>query len=231
MDSLTRNQLVWLDPVAWAQIEMRIWDVQAQAILMHWRAQRLPLVVCRQRLQTPPDQLCVGLPAPKQWSRRRLALTVRLDHLTKCEEFPVLSQVAQTHQWGAAALELSAALTALGVQAHVYGSHGWQWLTGLAYPHEASDLDLSVAVNSLEVASQVVKQLASTAFDCRIDGEIVFPQGQAIAWRELQQLLQGQTSQVLVKDLHTIRLADLAEVRHLGSITPVVKPEAALFCS
>lgn len=231
MDSLTRNQLVWLDPVAWAQIETRIWDEQAQAILVHWRTHRLPLVVCRQRPQTPPDQLCAGLPAPKQWSWRRLALTVSVDHLRKCEEFPLLFQVAQAHQWGAAALELSAALAALGVQAHVYGSHGWQWLTGLAYLHAASDLDLSVAVNSLEVASQVVKQLAGTALDCHIDGEIVFPQGQAIAWRELQQLLQGQTSQVLVKDLYTIRLADLAEVRRLGSITPVVKPEAVQFCS
>lgn len=231
MDTLTRNQLVWLDPLAWDQIEARHWDAQAQAILAHWRAQRLPLVVCRQRPETLSDQLCVGLPAPQQWSRRRLALTVRLDHLVVREEFPALLQVAQAHQWRAAGLGLSAALAALGVQARVYGSYGWQWLTGLAYLHEASDLDLSMAVNSLEVASQVIQQLSSTALDCRIDGEIVFPQGQAIAWRELQQLLQGKTSQVLVKDRHTLRLAALPEVSRFGHITPAVKPEAALFCS
>lgn len=231
MDTLTRNELVWLAPAAWAQIESRPWDQEAQAILAHWRIQRLPLVVCRQRPQTPPDQLCVGLPGPQQWSRRRLALTVRLDHLIARGEFPALLQVAQAHPWGAAALELSAALAALGVQVHVYGSHGWQWLTGLAYVHEASDLDLSVAVNSLGVVSQVIKQLASTALGCCIDGEIVFPQGQAIAWRELEQLLHGQTSQVLVKDRHAIRLADLAEVHRLGSILPAVKTEAVLLCS
>ena len=230
MDSLSRNQLVWLDPLAWAQIEARHWDAQAQEILAHWRAQHLPLVVCRQRPETPPGQLCVGLPAPQQWSRRRLALTVCLDHLTARAEFPTLMQVAQVNQW-AAALELSAALAALGVQAQVYGSHGWQWLTGLAYLHEASDLDLSVAVHSLALASEVVKRLASTTLHCRIDGEIVFPQAQAIAWRELQQLLHGQTSQVLVKDRHTLRLAALPEVSRLGSTTPAVKLDAGLLCS
>jgi phosphoribosyl-dephospho-CoA transferase len=230
MDNLTRNQLVWLDPVAWAQIEARNWDAQAQAILAHWRTQRLPFVVCRQHPETPSDQLCVGLPAPQQWSRRRLALTVRLDHLTARADFPTLNQVAQVNQW-AAALELSAALATLSVQAQVYGSHGWQWLTGLAYVHETSDLDLSVAVPSLALASEVVKRLASTTLHCRIDGEMVFPQGQAIAWRELQQLLQGQTSQVLVKGRHTLRLAALPEVRDLGHIIPAVKPEAGLLCS
>lgn len=231
MDTLTRNELVWLAPAAWTQIEAHPWDQEAQVILAHWRAQHLPLVVCRQRPQTQSDQLCVGLPAPQQWSRRRLALTVRLDHLMAREEFPALLQVAQAYPWGAAALELSAAFAALGVQTHVYGSHGWQWLTGLAYVHGASDLDLSMVVNSLGVASQVVKQLASTTLDCRIDGEIVFPQGQAIAWRELEQLLQGQTSQVLVKDRHAVRLADLTEVHRLGSILPTVTTEAVLLCS
>ena len=231
MDTLTRNQLVRLDPAGWAQIETRIWDEQAQAILAHWRDQRLPLVVCRHRPEIPPDQLCVGLPAPQQWSRRRLALTVSLAHVTAHDNFPALLPVAQAHAWGAAALALSAELAVLGVQAHVYGSHGWQWLTGLAYVHEASDLDLSISVNSLAQATAVVKQLASTALHCRIDGEIVFSQGQSIAWRELQQLLQGQTSQVLVKDRHTLRLATLPEVRHLDRTTLAVESEGVLLCS
>lgn len=218
MDSLTRNQLVWLDPAAWVQMEAHHWDAQAKEILVLWRTQRLPLVVCRQCPETPPELLCVGLPAPQQWSRRRLALTVRLDHLTARDNFPALLQVVQANQWGAAALELSESLAALGVQAHVYGSHGWQWLTGLAYVHEASDLDLSVLVHSLAQATEVVKQLASTALHCRIDGEIVFPKGQAIAWRELQQLLLGQTSQVLLKGRHTLRLAALDEVRLMAGL-------------
>ncbi len=231
MDTLTRNHLVWLDQVAWSQIETRHWDEQAQQILAHWRAHRLPLVVCRQRPETPPDQLCVGLPAPQQWSRRRLALTVNLDHVTAHGNFPALLPVAQSHPWGAAAFELSEALAALGVHAQVYGSHGWQWLTGLAYVHADSDLDLSVSVDSLAQASEVLNRLASTSLHCRIDGEIVFPQGQAIAWRELQQLFQGQTSQVLVKGRHTLRLATLPDLRQLGGTTPAAQLNAGLVCS
>jgi phosphoribosyl-dephospho-CoA transferase len=228
MEVLARNQLVWIDSVTWAHVEARVWDTQAQDILAHWRANRLPLVVCRQRTEIPPDQLCLGLPAPLQWSRRRVALSVSLDHLTARADFPTLMQVAQFNQWGVEAHDLCDSLDSMDVSAHVYGSHGWQWLTNLDYLHDASDLDLSLNVNSFEVASQVVQRLARTTLRCRIDGEIVFPQGQAIAWRELHQLLKGQTSQVLVKDRQSIRLADLAEVRHLGKVTPATKPVPGL---
>ena len=35
----------------------------------------------------------------------------------------------------------------------------------------------------------------------RIDGELVFPAGHAVAWREMAQLLEGQVPQVLVRVL------------------------------
>ena len=218
METFARNQLVWLDPLAWAQIETCNWDSQAQEILAHWRSHRLPLVVCRQRSETLIDQVCVGLPAPKQWSRRRLALTVSKDHITERSCLPTLVEVASAHQWASVALELSKALASLGVTVYVYGSYGWQWITGMAYVHEASDLDLSLAVTSFEVAGEVVQKIATTSLHCRIDGEIVFPKGHALAWRELHQLMQGQTSQVLVKDRHTVRLAAMAELRQLGEV-------------
>lgn len=228
MKVLARNQLVWIEPAAWAQIEARDWDAQAQEILAHWRTRRLPLVVCRQSAEAESDQVCVGLPAPQSWAKRRLALTVSLKQITACENFPTLLQLAQAYPWNAVAVDVSRSLASLGAQAHVYGSYGWQWLTGLAYVHGASDLDLSVNVSSFEMASQVVTQLDSTAFHCRLDGEIVFPQGQAIAWREMHQLLQGQTSQVLVKDRFTLQLATLEEVLRWGTRTTLSEPVTVL---
>jgi phosphoribosyl-dephospho-CoA transferase len=216
MSSLTRNQLVWLHSLAWTQIEDRVWDAQAQDILAHWRGNSLPLVVCRQRVGTAPDQVCLGLPAPRQWSKRRLALAVSSKHITACRDFPSLLQVAQENQWGQAASDLSEALAADGVAVHVYGSHGWQLLTGLAYLHAESDIDLSLSVGSLEAASRAVQQLEAARLPGRVDGEIVFPAGQAVAWRELHQLLNGQTSQVLVKDRLGIRLASMTEVGELA---------------
>lgn len=228
MKALARNQLVWIDPLAWAQIEDRAWDAEAQGILAHWRANRLPLVVCRQRAETAGEQICLGLPAPPQWSRRRLALTVDLGVITASGVFPSLLQVAQANHWGQAALDLSQALTAQGVQTHVYGSHGWQFLTELPYLHVASDIDLSLCVAEFEAASQVVHLLDSAQLHWRVDGEIVFSEGQAVAWRELQKLLTGQTSQVMVKDRHSIRLAALAEVRMFGRSAQRADPGTAL---
>lgn len=217
MSDFARNQLVWLHPLAWTQIEDRVWDAQAQDILAHWRGNRLPLVVCRQRVETAPDQVCLGLPAPRQWSKRRLALAVRSKHIIDCGVFPSLLQVAHANQWGQTAADLSEALAAEGVAAHVYGSHGWQLLTGLAYLHADSDIDLRLNVGSLEAAFRAVQRLEAARLPGRIDGEIVFPAGQAIAWRELHQLLNGQTSQVLVKDRHGIRLASMTDV---GALAP-----------
>lgn len=228
MKTLARNQLAWIDPPAWAQIEDRTWDAEAQDILAHWRADRLPLVVCRQRAEAAGEQICLGLPAPLQWSRRRLALTVDLSAITASGVFPSLLQVAQANHWGQAALDLSHALAAQGVQTHVYGSHGWQFLTELPYLHVASDIDLSLRVTEFEVASQVVHLLETAQLRWRVDGEIVFSEGQAVAWRELQKLTAGQTSQVMVKDRHSIWLAALAEVRMFGRSAQSADPGIAL---
>lgn len=220
MNTLVRNQLRCVDSAGWALIEAHEWDAQAHTIFSHWRTHQLPLVVCRQSAETLPDHVCMGLPSPQQWSRRRVALTVCLDHLTAHADFPTLAQVVQANHWGSAVIELSDAITQLGAKAHVYGSHGWQWLTELTYLHETSDLDLSMTVNSWEMASQLVQRLANTSIHCRVDGEIVFPQGKAIAWRELYQLIQGKTSQVLMKDRHSLQLLTLDALIRLCSEAP-----------
>lgn len=218
MQDFRRNQLVWLDALAWSQVQGHAWDVEAQALLAHWCDYDLPLVVCRQRLDVEPDRLCLGLPAPLQWSRRRLALTVGRNQVTAMGAFPTLQQVAQAMPWRPAALELDRALSELAVTPRVYGSHGWQWLTQMAYLHEASDLDVTLNVPDFQIACQVTALLAAAELGPRLDGEIVFPGGQAVAWRELQRLLAGHTAQVLLKDRQSIRLAKLAELKNLGNV-------------
>jgi phosphoribosyl-dephospho-CoA transferase len=215
MASFARNQLVWLDVGGWQQISARDWDPQARDILGHWVAQDLPLVVCRQRDPTALGQLSLGLPAALPWERRRLALSVDPAQVLRCGEFPELSPLARSHGWGDAASQLAHKLRSIGLQARVYGSYGWQWLTGLPYLHAQSDIDLSLPVPDLDAAAQVVQFLELAQLPARIDGEIVFPGGQAVAWRELRRLLAGQTSQLMVKQLHSVALLDLQALRGL----------------
>lgn len=221
MHNLARNQLVWISAQAWQQMQARDWDTQAQQILAHWRGNKLPLVVCRQR--SAADEVSLGLPAPQAWSRRRLALSVERDQITVRAEFPSLAQVARAQPWEEAATALDSGLSDGAVQARVYGSHGWQFLTGLPYLHPASDLDLSLQVTDFAAACRVLQTLAAAALPMRLDAEIVFVGGRAVAWRELQQLVSGQAAQVLVKDRYCVQLAHLHQVRAFaaGAAEPV----------
>jgi phosphoribosyl-dephospho-CoA transferase len=216
--TLERHQLVWLTDLAWQHIQARHWDAPAHGVLAHWRAQQLPLVVTRQRADVEPDSVCLGLPAATHWAKRKLALTVPLGDIFKIEPSPTLGHIAAENALQPNVLALNAALNQCGVQAHVHGSYAWQHLTGLAYLHPDSDLDLHLPVTQFSQATQVIDLLANLPRmhpTPRLDGEIIFTGGQAVAWRELRQLLDGQVSQVLLKDFRSARLVSQAYLRDL----------------
>ncbi len=213
-DMPARNQWVALSDAAWQGLAAAAPDAQARDIVAHWQAHSLPLVVCSQPPGLGPETLAVGLPAPLRWSRRRLALQVALDQVQQHGEFPPLADVLHDD----ASQALARALAALGAIARVYGSHGWQALTAEAYVHAASDIDLQIPVPSFAAACRALPLLQQARLPGRLDGEFVFPQGQAIAWRELAHLLHaGQPAmQVLVKSLDGPRLMPAAWVQQLG---------------
>jgi phosphoribosyl-dephospho-CoA transferase len=47
----------------------------------------------------------------------------------------------------------------------------------------------------------------------RVDGELVFPNGWALAWREYAQLIGGKVDRVLVKERNGAQLLSMAELR------------------
>ncbi|MGB7646149.1 MAG: hypothetical protein WBM22_11900, partial [Pseudomonas fluorescens] len=126
---LERHQLVWLKTGAWQEILSRPWDDQAAEILTHWHAQQLPLMVTRQRVDAAPDLVCLGLPAPARWGKRKLALRVDLQSYGATAPCPTLADVAEHSSWREAAFDLCAVLAAQGVQPRVYGSYAWQHLS------------------------------------------------------------------------------------------------------
>jgi phosphoribosyl-dephospho-CoA transferase len=209
MADLQRNQLVWLGDMAWQQVQARAWDAQAQAIVNHWATQQLPLVVCRQRTPQAQGQasISLGLPAPLQWERRKLALDVPLQAIACVGSFPLLQNLVLGGADAAQVQQLLAQLQALHVPLRVYGSHGWQQLTGLPCVRPASDLDLLVPVPDLETATSVARALQALRLGCRVDGELEFPGGWALAWRELLQLQDAAVDQVLLKHRLGVRLA------------------------
>ena len=209
MTPLHRHQLVRLTEAGWHELQARPWDDDARACVAHWAAQRLPLVVTRQPPRVgaphPDDELALGLAAPLCWQRRRLALATTRRHVGWFGEFPGIDDFVRTlparcrQPWR----QLSESLLAAGATPRVYGSHGWQSLTGLAYVHAHSDVDLWTAVADAAQADTV-----SAFFDAfapkgapRLDGELVFPGGQAVAWREWRAWRSGRCRAVLAKTL------------------------------
>ncbi|WP_326535749.1 malonate decarboxylase holo-[acyl-carrier-protein] synthase [Pseudorhodoferax sp.] len=209
MTTLHRHQLVRLTEAGWRHVLAGAWDAQAQACLAHWAQQRLPLVVTRQRPQAD-GAIGLGLPAPNRWECRRIALAVPKEHIARFDTFPPASALApllgtaQRRPWRA----LCGGLSACGVAARVYGSHGWQLLTGLDHLRPGSDIDLHIAVDGPAQADAVAVLLQSWSDGLRLDGELVFAGDRAVAWREWLAWRAGRAARVLVKRLDGVALAD-----------------------
>jgi phosphoribosyl-dephospho-CoA transferase len=215
MPPLHRHQLAQLTAEGWSQALAQSGDPAMERCILLWSQRRFPLVVTQQ-----PEgafrrgRIALGLPAPLDRDRRRIRLDVCADAIGWLDEFPpavdalpLLPRRARAH------LEpLLDKLIALGTPARVYGSHGWQLLTGLDYLHRRSDLDLWIAVDDAADADAAAACLASARVDRpRIDGELVFTDGTATAWREWAAWRAGRTSGLLVKRLHG------ASIEHRGA--------------
>lgn len=205
MPRLHRHQLVRLGDAGWRGVLSRGWDAEALDCLAHWATHRLPLVVTRQPATLPDDRLALGLAAPARWTRRRLAIEVARADVVGLDDFPpadaVIDQIAPPAH--AAWRALCASLASAGVEARVYGSHGWQFVTGMPCVHPESDVDLWLAVDDASRVDGVIAALQRFASNGRprIDGELVFADGRAYAWREWQAWREGRCSRLLAKAL------------------------------
>jgi len=205
---LHRQQLLRLTPDGWSRLLATPGEDAARRCVALWAAQGFPLVVTRQPA-SGGDAIAVGLPAPARFGRRRIALAVAPEDVLFLDEFPPAEAVTRLLPRPAAASwrALVATLALQGCRARVYGGFGWQAITRLPYVHAESDMDLLLPVAGAAEADEVVRLLASAAWDGpRLDGELLLPDGAAIAWREWRDHRQGRAARVLVKRLRGVAL-------------------------
>ncbi|MGH8798180.1 MAG: malonate decarboxylase holo-[acyl-carrier-protein] synthase [Caldimonas sp.] len=218
--ALRRHRLVWLTAPGWARALGGGWDEEARGCMAHWADRRLPLVVTRQSLPAVAGSVALGLPAPAGFGRRRLALAVGHDEIETCGEFPSLASLSAALDGSAhgPCHRLNAALAMCGSRPRVYGSRGWQALTGLDHVHECSDLDLLLPVADAAVADAVCEALQAVP-DClpRLDGELVFHHDVAVAWREWQRWREDdERVRILVKRTDGVALEE-GDAWHLAA--------------
>ena len=222
MTRLHRHQLVHPSPAAWERLRAGARDAVERECMTLWAARGLPLVVTQQRCDAGPAAgptaggIATGLSAPLRWESRRLGVMLARSEVLFFDEFPVaraltkLLPAAARPAWD----RLCRSAAADGVQSRVYGSYGWQALTGMAHVRADSDVDLWVGVQDAARADTIAALLARTEIPgLRLDGELIFDGDTAVSWREWLTWRAGGSRSILVKTLSGCRLAsDLGEI-------------------
>lgn len=189
-------------------------DAAAQAAVGDWLAAGRPLVAARQRPEEPGVVLALALPARQE--RRRLALLAApgdvagvLPPFTVAEVTPCLD-AATAEALG----ELAARLATVGASLGVYGSLAWEVIAGEAYRHPGSDIDV---VCDLQQRAQLAPALAALEaaagrLALRLDGEVRFADGAAVAWREWQRAAADPARSVLAKGFDFLAVTPVARL-------------------
>ncbi|QIB32979.1 malonate decarboxylase holo-[acyl-carrier-protein] synthase [Ancylobacter pratisalsi] len=200
-----RHDLVWLDPDALPVLEVP-GDMREHVDC--WIHTGHPAVVRRDdTLRGEVPTVALGIPLPQRLGRRRLVLQAPLDAIVRRGRFPSIAAAtsAAPESMREVLAETTLLLEACGAHARVYGSLGWQHLTGEIYLHPASDIDLLIEPDlrfDIDAALDVFRTMAMDASP-RLDGELVVAPDRALAWRELltspgEVLLRGRDTLILV---------------------------------
>jgi phosphoribosyl-dephospho-CoA transferase len=186
-----------------------------------WADREWPVIVRRRAEADGPALVPVGLPLPPAAGKRRITLLLPPEGVLQRSSPPFLRTAARVADpgWRSTIASLLAVGARAGVEPAAFGSLLWQHLTGLAYLSPHSDLDLLWPVPA---GFDVLSLLFSIAEVQRhgplgIDGEIIFPDGSAVNWRELWNAHQtADQTTVLVKSMEGVRLLDIASLPGVG---------------
>lgn len=205
----SRHELVWLTRAGW-DAALAAAPAQHDDILRDWYERDFPAVVRRHDPDATGDVVCLGIPLPlAQGARARVALQARLEHVARRRDPLTVGDAlaGAPSQWLAPLIALQRDCS--GLDMRVFGSLAMASITGLPYLRPESDIDLLLRPGSradLEAGCALLEQHARLL---PLDGEIVFPSGDAVAWREWRAAPRAR-ARVLVKSLHGVRLDDPA---------------------
>ncbi len=173
-----------------------------------WIAAGRPLVAARQ----PPGsgRLRLGLSLPLALERKRLSIDVEPKAVARIDgPLPIARCCSRLPAGEAAVLRrLAEQATECDAGLGVFGSLAWEVLSGETYRHADSDIDLICDVATLEQFERMLTELQRAAGElpCRLDGELRFPDGNAVAWREMAAQYRQPAAQVLIKGPHGVDL-------------------------
>lgn len=206
-----RHDLVWLTSRGWQRVRASA-PVEAIGALDGWRDGGWPAVVRRAEADLAPGEVAIGFALPprlEDGGKLRVGCHVDLaDVQRRTRALPLvgaLDAVPQAWRESLAALERQAADAGLGLA--VYGSVALEALTGMHYLTEKSDIDLLLRPLNRQQLMAGLELFAAHAATLPLDGEVVFPDGRAVAWKELRAAFDSAPGvRVLAKGLERVAL-------------------------
>lgn len=208
----SRHELAWLSTRGWDAAIDRAQPGQRDA-MEQWRRHDWPAIVRRADADLEPGQVSLGIPLPAaaDGAKGRIALNALKADVARRNPPLALADAAQAapERWSKSLAEL--VMRSSGLALRAYGSLAMQAITGQPYVTPASDIDLLFAPSDMASLHAGLLLLEHFAALLPLDGEIVFPSGAAVAWKEWLGAAPMQ-SRVLVKDAGAVRLASIAEL-------------------
>lgn len=205
----SRHELVWLTGRGWDAAGERALPGQHAAI-EQWQREDWPTIVRRADIGLAAGQVSLGIPLPPtpDGVKGRIALTACEIDVAQCRPALALADAAQAApaHWRPALDVLAASLPL-----RAYGSLAMQAITGQTYLTPSSDIDLLFCPTDANALHAGLVRLEQTAVALPLDGEIIFPTGAAVAWKEWLNASRNE-ARVLVKEAGAVRLAPMADL-------------------
>lgn len=208
----SRHELVWLTGRGWDAARERALPGHHAAI-EQWRREDWPAIVRRADAGLAAGQLSLGiaLPPAPDGTKGRIALNVDKADIARTSPALALAAAAEAApgQWRPALDALVAQSAGMALRA--YGSLAMQALSGQPYLTATSDIDLLFFPADADALRAGLALLTRFAEVLPLDGEIVFPSGDAVSWKEWVHA-GAANARVLVKDAGAVRLAQPADL-------------------
>jgi phosphoribosyl-dephospho-CoA transferase len=212
-----RHDLLHVALDVWAAALARCPSSADLPLIGAWVDRGWPVIVRRRGEAEDPRLVPVGVPLPPGAGKHRVALVIPPDGVLQRSSPPMLRAAARVADpsWRPTIASLLAVGARTGVEPSVFGSLLWEHLTGLAYLTPHSDLDVLWSVPADFDVLSLVFSIAEVQRDTplRIDGEVIFPDGSAVNWRELWNARRAaDRATVLAKTMERVRLLDIASL-------------------
>ena len=207
-----RHNRVWLSASGWQRACAAASNAHLPE-LERWAENDWPLIVRRSESTLSADSLGLGLALPPDVQtglKTRIPLTVYLNDIARHEPPLAFTAVASAMPsiWQDAYTDLTHDLVAAQLELRVYGSVALQAITGLPYLTATSDIDVLLYPRTDAQLQQGLYLLQTYAQRLPLDGEIVFPSGRAVAWKEWADVARS-SYKVMVKSMTNLNLMNV----------------------